>query len=262
MVSFLGIPYVNRPELLSKALNSVRSMWPWTVLVDNSDTGELVASQNSWPVPILRIPGIAPLSLSQTMNFLQSLAVSRQYPAWFFMHSDAEAGPGVAERLVNRARQALRKKKRWGVIFTHYDTFCSFNTQALSRVGLWDVNLPQYFADNDYYYRLALKKYEKITLELKVIHHEGGSCTMKSDARRTFLNGITFSLYERYYAAKWGGPPHQEKFKQPFDSNLFKPSAGSWRTRVSGAEKVSALAEICTSQNQSDGGSSIASPRW
>jgi hypothetical protein len=213
----LGIPYVNRPDLLRLALNSVRTLWPWTIIIDNSDTPELRIFQGSWPVPIFRVPGL-PLTLSQTMNLLQAKALEQNCKAWFFMHSDAELAPQTAEILLGEARQAFDEKESWGVIFTKYDTFCCFNVSAMSAVGPWDTNLPQYFADNDYYRRVELAGYKIFEVGMGVTHHEGGSCTLRSDPMRTRLNGVTFPLYQKYYEATWGGPPGAEQFLQPFNT--------------------------------------------
>ena len=221
----LGIPYVNRPDLLRRALASVADAWPEPILVDNSEPGDLILQAQSWPAEIVRLPGVSPLSFSQSMNLLQSLALERKCPAWFFMHSDAEADQRIADCLVREVKAARQRRRRWGAIFTHYDTFCAFNTCALVEVGPWDVNLPQYFADNDYYYRLRLAGYRLTDLKLDVVHHEGGSCTLKNDAKRQLLNYVTFPLYEKYYQAKWGGLPHHEIFKRPFDSPLFQAAA-------------------------------------
>ena len=221
----LGIPYVNRPDLLRLALNGVEAMWPRTIIFDNSDGGELPTLQGSWPVRIFRVSGL-PLTLSQTMNLLQAEAVEQKCDACFFLHSDAEPAAGTADMLLAEARRAFRENERWGVIFTRYDTFCCFNVSAVAVVGRWDTNLPQYFADNDYYRRVKLAGYKLIEAGLKVIHHEGGSCTLKSDPIRAHLNGVTFPLYQRYYEAKWGGPPGAEQFRQPFNMALPFHGAG------------------------------------
>jgi hypothetical protein len=218
----LGVPYVNRPDLLKLALSGVRAMWPWTTIIDNSDRADLLSAQSSWPAPIFRVPGL-PLTLSQTMNLLQAKAVEQNCEAWFFLHSDAEPAGQAAEILLDQARRAFQKKKRWGVIFTKYDTFCCFNVSALAAVGPWDTNLPQYFADNDYYRRMRLAGYEILETGLEVTHHEGGSSTLKSDPIRTHLNGVTFPLYQKYYEAKWGGPPGAEQFLEPFNKPLGFP---------------------------------------
>ena len=103
---------------------------------------------------------------------------------------------------------------------THYDTLASFNMTMVREVGPWDTILPNYFADNDYYRRLRLAGYEVIETSLPVTHVGGGINTINSDPRRRFLNGVAYPLYERYYAAKWGGTPGREMYVQPFNGAI------------------------------------------
>ncbi|HEV2494499.1 MAG TPA: glycosyltransferase family 2 protein [Terriglobia bacterium] len=212
MKYLLGIPFTNRKDLLERAIASVKPLWPHALIVDNSEPG---LDPAAWPVQV--VPPPVPLTFSQTMNLLQRLASEGLCDALLYMHNDAEAGPGTAERLLAIAGEALVSGRRWGVAFTHYDTLASFNMTAVREVGRWDTNLPQYFADNDYYRRVRLAGYEIIETGLPVTHAAGGSNTINSDSHRLFLNGVTFPLHERYYAAKWGGLPGRETYARPFN---------------------------------------------
>lgn len=208
----LGIPFVNREDLLRRAVNSVSAMWPHTVIVDNSDVG---LDPSAWPVEILA--SHVPLSFSQTMNLLQRLAKTRSCDVLCYMHNDAEACAGTAEQFLLTLEQAHASRPRWGVAFTHYDTLAAVNMKMVAEVGAWDTTLPQYFADNDYYRRIRLAGWEVIDTGLPVIHVEGGSRTINNDSQRILANSVTFPLYERYYAAKWGGPPGRESYERPFN---------------------------------------------
>ena len=132
-----------------------------------------------------------------------------------FMHSDAVAGPGSCQGLLDRARECSRDGLKWGVLFTSYDALAALNVALLDDVGLWDTNLAWYFSDNDYYRRVRLAGYECLETNLPVEHRP--SQTIKSDPELRFLNGITFPLYESYYRSKWGGKPGQECFRRPFN---------------------------------------------
>src|SRR5262249_22156848 len=115
---------------------------------------------------------------------------------------------------------AMASEQRWGMVFTHYDTLAAFSMEMTRVVGQWDTTLPQYFADGDYYQRVRCAGYEIINTGLPVTHHNSGSNTFKSDPQRRFLNSVTFPLYERYYAAKWGGLPGHETYSWPFNGAL------------------------------------------
>lgn len=73
----LGIPYVNRPDLLRLAVNSVQKLWPDAFIIDNSEYGEIHSNIKEWPVAVIRIVGVAPLSFSQSMNLVGHMALKR-----------------------------------------------------------------------------------------------------------------------------------------------------------------------------------------
>ncbi len=220
MKYLLGIPFVNRPDLLRGALNSVRPLWPHAMILDNSDPAELSREAAAWPVPIRRAAAGVPLSFSQSLNHLTALATESGCDVLLFMHNDAEAAEGTPEALLRELETAEKAGRNWGVAFTNYDTLAAIRLKAANRIGPWDTNLPQYFADNDYYRRLRLAGFEILETKLPVLHHNDASSTIKSDARRNFLNGVTFPLYAEYYRRKWGGEPGREKSAQPFDGRL------------------------------------------
>ncbi len=221
MKYLLGIPYVNRPDLLRLAVNSVQCMWPHTFILDNSPNGEIQRAKADWPVAVRRATAGLTLSFSESMNVIATAAQTAGCDAYFFMHNDAEADPGTAEKLLKFVEAALISKRKWGVVFTHYDTLAALNVEAVAEIGPWDGTLSQYYADNDYYRRLRLAGYEPIEAGLPVKHHNGASSTFKSDPKRELLNRVTFPLYGAYYRAKWGGDPPHERFQRPFDSQLF-----------------------------------------
>jgi hypothetical protein len=216
-----AIPFVNREELLRIAVNSAGSFKDSLVLIDNSADGSLVADALSWGCEVVRVPGVSPMSFSQTMNFINHLAGERGCGVVIVMHNDAEAGAGVPERLLQIATDLEKSGEKWGAIFTNYDALCAFNRRATTETGRWDVALPQYFADDDYYYRMQLLGYRIHDSKLQVTHHGGSSSTIRSDEKLWLINGITFPLYHRYYVRKWGGAPGRERYEAPFNSALF-----------------------------------------
>jgi GT2 family glycosyltransferase len=139
-------------------------------------------------------------------------------------NSGAALGPfsgavNTAERFLAITEQEIALRRHWGVAFTHYDALVAFGMTMVRDVGPWDTNLPQYFADNDYYRRVRLAGYSVIETGLTVAHPNASS-TIESDPRRKFLNGVTFPLYQRYYARKWGGEPGYETYDRPFNGAI------------------------------------------
>lgn len=201
------IPFVNRPDLLIRAVDSVPLDERWQVeVINNSGTtlpDDICAGECNPPVP---------LTASQSLNWMQDLAHHFEAPFYFFMHNDAEAPEGAFDTLYKMAVERLNDK--WAVIFTFYDALAVFNTAAFDAVGPWDQNLPQYYTDNDMYRRLRIAGWPTLESHIQTIHH--GSQTINSDPIRKLYNNISFPIYLRYYKEKWGGEPGSEKFSTPF----------------------------------------------
>ncbi|HEX7057248.1 MAG TPA: glycosyltransferase family 2 protein [Bacilli bacterium] len=217
----IGIGYVNRPDLLKRALNSISAFRHKTVVIDNSPDHNLQAHTLSVEVYTPDVP----LTFSQTMNALYRLAAERGCKAAVILHNDAEPPPRTVRKFVRKVERLLRYGGRWGAVFTHYHTLAAFRLKAVRRTGEWDTFLPRYFADNDYYRRMRLAGYTIVETGLPVAHHLGGSATIKSDRELAFLNSVTFPLYEEYYKQKWGGIPGQETFLEAFNLRLNEKGA-------------------------------------
>jgi hypothetical protein len=206
----VGIPFVNREDLLKNAVSSIQSIWDNTVIIDNSDEG---LNPDDWMVKILRPP--VPLSASQSFNWLRKRAINSGNYAWGFLHNDAVAGDETADKFVDLLEQLKNENRNWGVAFSHYDTFAFYSTAMEIATGPWDVALPQYFTDNDKYRRSTLAGFEVIESGLHVDHV--GSQTINSDPVWKLKNSVTFPLYGSYYASKWGGSPGNETYLTPFN---------------------------------------------
>jgi len=237
-----GIPYVNSPVLLTKAVNSVQSLWPATYIIDNSTNG---LNPSDWPVTLLR-PSV-PLSLSQTLNLLARMGEGSDADVIFYMHHDAEVPEGACDRFISKVEAAQATHRAWGAAFTNYDSLAAFSTAAMRYVGPWDVCLPKYLADRDYYRRLRLAGYEVLETGIAVHHPDNGGSTLFADGGLAYLSGITSPMYQDYYRSKWGGPPFEETLDWAFNGNLmiayvhglrrqglYRQLADSYQTRSQG----------------------------
>lgn len=204
------VPYVNRTDLLRRAVDSISDLHP--SIVDNSAEG---LDQQEWDAPILR-PSV-PLGVSQTMQFIYRLTREAGADVCIYMHGDGYAHPGVGLELVECARSFTIQGRLWGVIFTRYDILFALNMQLLRRVGDWDTNLPWYDADLDYYWRVRLAGLELAESGLKDKVEHFSSATIRSDKRLNFLNGIMHPLANLYFLAKWGGREEKDRWKVPFN---------------------------------------------
>lgn len=109
MKYILGIPIVNRPDLLQQAVSSVKPLWDHTVIIDNSEEG---LDPLDWPVAVFRPP--VSLTFTQTMNLLQRFGSAGHCDAVLFMHNDAEAAAGTCERFLEIVEDAVASGLRWG----------------------------------------------------------------------------------------------------------------------------------------------------
>lgn len=210
----VGIPYVNRLDLLNRAVASIRPYWPHTYVLDNSANSELKGHAGlSELVNVIHPP--VPLTFTQSMNWFQRIAAEQGADAVMYMHTDAEAHSGTPEAFLRVLTDLKQSGRKWGLALTNFDALAAYNMEAVRAAGPWDTVFSSYFADIDYHRRLRLAGYEEIFTGLPVDHHESSS--RKSDPRLNFLIDSTWPLYERYYELKWGGRMAQETYSTPFN---------------------------------------------
>jgi len=224
----LYIPFVNRPDLLEKAIRSTWHGGVEAIVIDNSDGGELAYSAG-----IVYTPPV-PLTFAQTQNVILKQAIGtknlRNGSAWIdnpfylFMHSDAEAVGDTVQLLVAMANAFTVQKHKWGVIFTAYDALAAFSTEAMRSIGGWDPMLEWYHSDIDTYYRLRLAGYELIESGLPVKHEP--SQTLKADPLLKLKIDLMAPCRSEYYRIKWGGEAHHERFILPFNGAFTDKSNG------------------------------------
>jgi predicted O-methyltransferase YrrM len=207
------IPYVNRPDLLERAVASVRALWDNLVVIDQSSDG-LSREDHPWVDCIAGVFRCATPSMSftQVMNWAQAEALERGVEHLVFMHNDAECSGDVASRVLESARS----RPRAGVVFTNYDALAVFQVPALRDVGPWDETFRWYFADNDYYRRLLLHGWEQWNFGGQEVAHRG-SQTLRSDPAIATQVAAEWRWHEDHYRHKWGGLPGQERFSIPYN---------------------------------------------
>lgn len=216
----LYMPFVHGQDLMRKALSSITAMNGNIVVIDNSHDGK--AKEVAYPynkeedVEFYRPP--VRLNFTHTMNLMQERAKRDNLDVFFFMHNDAQCESGEDVKFLEKVKDYCDKYKKWGVLFTNYDTLCAFNMKAISEVGPWDTNFAQYFSDNDYYRRLKLAGYPSITLPIKVKHE--ASSTIKRNHVLGQINGKTFPIFNDMYKAKWGGPTGKEVYDKPYNLDV------------------------------------------
>jgi hypothetical protein len=130
----LAIPYVNRPDLLQAAVQSVTEHWQSVVVIDQSDEG----LGDHWQRQVAIYRWMAPRRFTCVQNFIQRLALLERVPHFLFMHSDAECLNDAIRLLLDEASRLDAEATRWDVIFTDYDALCLFSSRAVLATGAWD----------------------------------------------------------------------------------------------------------------------------
>ena len=205
--------YVNRPDLLQRAIEGLPQLAADLTIIDNSevDNGDL----KGLGITVYRPP--VPFTYSQSMNWMLKTATSRGKDFIINFHSDAtNSNPEAANELLARCREERDKGTSWGCLWTFYDILWAINPVALNDIGGWDTNFHAYFTDQDTRRRLHMANWETIDTHIQGLDHEGSS-VIKSDRKLEYLNGVTFPLFRHYYLAKWGGQPGHERFTVPFN---------------------------------------------
>lgn len=216
----LHMPFGSRPDLAVEAANSL------------ADIGHIHMWANGIECPrvdssIVTYHEIGLCSIPSLMNVC--LKESWDDDVAFFAHNDMVAKPGVAKQFLEYVTATVESKRKFGVVFSHYDVLCAFNMQAVHDVGYWDVAYFQYVADVDYYCTLNKAGWPIIDFPDGHIFRDGithyGSTSRKAD----HIHNLRVQFFDRlragheYYKVKWGGLPGNEKFSRPFEHATLPP---------------------------------------
>jgi GT2 family glycosyltransferase len=205
MIPVLGVPVLNRPDLLYTMLSSTKGVdIEQIVIVDNGDVVPEITNGN---IRVIR-PGHN-LGVSASWNLI--LKSTPKAPWWMFSNSDIEFAPGDLDRLSHHM------ETEGGVALLGTFSVFGVTAQALETVGFFDENFaPAYFEDNDYDYRCQLAGISLVGLPTGLRHEI--SSTLRSSESYHRQNQYTFACNQDYYRRKWGGNPTNEEFKTPFNS--------------------------------------------
>lgn len=201
MIPILGVPILNRPDLLAEMLATVDHPVGQLIVIDNGDVVEPGAYE-------LVRPG-RNLGVAASWNRI----LSWEAPWWAIVNFDLTFAPGDLAKL--DAFMDGRTEPTLALL----GTFSAFavNEAAIQAAGTFDENFhPAYFEDNDFYYRCRLAGVGLHKLDSGLLHRT--SSTIGSERVYANENARTFPYNALYYKQKWGGPPREERFLTPFDA--------------------------------------------
>lgn len=192
-------------DMLNQSLRSLHESavdWRNVILIDNSP-GKLAISRRDWleeeygRMIITILPAPSFLSFSHLQNLFLTIADESdcQYYSWSHMDvillplyetwktskknmggsgNDRNSAPmasTVYSLFLNSIIQVNTTVNDWGLIFYSFDWLAAVRTTAYKSTGLFDIAIPQYKADCDYYKRLELQGYKAVNQRIAHIFH-------------------------------------------------------------------------------------------
>lgn len=212
MIPVLGIPVLNRPELLEECVRSIDEPVARLVIIDNSPEGLGDVDRSAVPDCVGEVVYTHPpdnLGFSASLNFL--IRTHAGLPWWMFANSDAVFAAGDMSRV---ATVMNAHEDPWLCGIRDFRLF-GLNAAMVETVGFWDENFhPMYCEDSDYTRRMNLAEAPYLMLFGETGHV--GSATI-GDPRYGVHNTRTYPDNRAYYRAKWGGDINSETFETPFN---------------------------------------------
>jgi GT2 family glycosyltransferase len=202
----LGIPTINRADLLSEAMEVYKTTWRGRHfhIVDNGNQNIVT---NAPKQRVMKMP--FNLGVSASWNLLAKTAYSQGYTHLAILNDDIifqKEASEIEEYIDNNPADFYQGLGTWCCFVLPYTTWV--------KVGRFDEKfIIAYFEDNDYAYRMKLAN--------MVVHANGffnpevyrNSQTIAKD---NSLNR-QFELNKQRFVNKWGGLPTQETYTIPFN---------------------------------------------
>jgi glycosyltransferase involved in cell wall biosynthesis len=223
-IPVLGIPHYNRPDLLDRCVASIDYPVDKLVIVQNGKNSDfphdLLWAHKNVAKEIIHIKH-PNAGVAGSWNEIIMLFPS---PWWMLVNNDIQFTPGDLEKMAGASWEGHEK---YAALFgNHGHSFFAVTKRGIRNVGVYDPNLrPAYFEDNDWMWRCKCVGETTIDVPgVNAIHgeqvrgHMEGSRTINASPQLANENARTFDNNYRYYVAKTGGPPGQEKFLHPFNN--------------------------------------------
>ena len=177
------------------SFNNSKIGWRNVILIDNSP-GKLAVKKQSWlaanyhPMIISIVPTSSLLSFSHLQNLFFTMAEQSGCRVYSWSHMDIfllpfqedwniyqrsrssiSSSPNAYKKYLDSIYHVNTTEQNWGLIFYAYDWLTAVRTEAFKSNGPFDVAIPQYKADCDYYNRLRLKGYQTINRYIMHVFH-------------------------------------------------------------------------------------------
>jgi GT2 family glycosyltransferase len=204
MIPVLGVPILNRGDLLLDLVNSIDYPVEKLAIVQNSQEPDVVDAVEKIKGGIN--PHVKSVYVSVPFRNIGCGPswnhVIKSFPEaslWVISNNDMLFHPGDLERIYTTHIEnpnAFLMAVGFGLF--------GITPYVVHVCGLFDENIyPAYYEDNDYQFRLEKSGVQKIDVPSTVVRQEG-SCTIRSNAFYMSANGQSYQMNERYFHEKWG----------------------------------------------------------
>jgi GT2 family glycosyltransferase len=206
MKLIIGIPTINRADLLNEALANYFEDFKQTEIVICDNGGqEIITRENNF---VIYKPE-KNLGVSGSWNMIMDYADKVKATHVLMLNDDIYLGKSEEE--INTIIRLWKPE----FLCTELN-WCSFilSIDAYKKIGKFDENFfPAYFEDNDYFRRMILLNIPIVmNAMLNPIIYRNSMTILKTPELN---NG--FEKNRQYYISKWGGQPTQETFSTPFN---------------------------------------------
>lgn len=208
MIPVLGIPVINRPDLLRRCIASIDHPTDRLLVIDNSGMGELGDAAALMREDALIVDPPSNLGVAASWNF--TIRTSPEAPWWLLANADIAFAPGELAELATFMDAQTGPAVGLLVEFGAF----ALNAECVEAVGFFDENfVPIYCEDTDYRRRCHLAGVPLTSLPSRTTHV--GSVSYQG--RHAPDNARTYPQNVAYYRAKWGGWIGEERYASPFD---------------------------------------------
>jgi GT2 family glycosyltransferase len=205
----IGIPTINRADLLIQALSKYSECYPNIniFIIDNGSQGLVSHDKIEVETPSLN------LGVAASWNRIIEKSIACGHTHTMILNDDIELcrDTQTFHNLINEECP--------NAFIKFAGTWCSFilPNEMFNAVGPFDTNFyPAYFEDNDYSRRIQLKGFQIVEREEMRPTLYRNSMTI---ARDPALNQ-NFDKNRHYYIYKWGGEPNKELYETPFNQGV------------------------------------------
>lgn len=226
MIKTLGIPILNRGDLLLRCVSSI-DVPIHTLFIINNGTSDDVAGaihqiqeraiESGDLFTEIRVEQHKNLGCARSWNRIMSTCPG----PWLISGNDMKFMPGS----IGKINSVLAENPDASIVCADgYAIFC-MTPLGIQKVGLFDENFyPAYYEDLDHFQRVRLSGAKAVGVpDFKFVHGEApywGSSTLKSDPALERKFAIITGNLRDYFVRKWGGEPGKEKFKTPYNKQV------------------------------------------